>query len=136
MSSKDTSRHDIFNPKYKERKPFTRKDNIYRLIFIISLVTVFIWGARDFIYASITKVEVQNMRHRIVTPYLPAKNEVGYFVINRETYNIKLLITCNAIQFKSDYNDTVLIPNQIIYIHFSGTSSISEFISIRGVKVG
>lgn len=137
MSGKEsTERHDIFNPRYKKKQSFTRKTNLYRLIVIITLITVFIWGSRDFIYGSITYLEIQDIYHRPVPrAYLTSANYTGYFLYNRASYSIKLNIECGAWDFKTSYNNTVLIPNQILYISFTGKVIRDTEITIKGVKI-
>jgi hypothetical protein len=133
----DKERHDIFNPKYGERKNFFRKDNMRRLLIIIGVLTVFIWGSRDYIYSYTTDIEVRNRNYRLVDkPFLDKSGEAGYIVINRSPYDVKLEIFCSAGKFQSSYNDTVLIPNQLLYISFKGSVSSAVAIVIRGVKVG
>lgn len=138
MSGKDDKeRHDIFNADYNKRKDFLRKDNVYRLLVIIGVLTVFIWGSRDYIYGYITDIEVRNRNYQIVSkPFLDKSGEAGYFVFNRAPYNIRLEISCSAKGFKSSYNGTVLAPNMILYISFSGITKGSVEIIIKGVKIG
>lgn len=103
---------------------------------IASILAVFIWGSRDFIYGYITGIEIQNRNHVITTkPILTVEGNAGYFIINRASYNVKLIITCNANNFTSSYDDTILIPNQILYINFSGIVNSDTEIVIKGVKV-
>lgn len=132
----EKERHDIFNSDYKKKKDFLRKDNIYRLLVIIGLLTVFIWGSRDYIYGYITSIEIRNRNYQITDkPFLDKSGEAGYFVLNRASYDIKLEIDCNAWGFKSSYNDTILIPNMILYISFKGIVQSDTEIIIKGVKV-
>lgn len=130
-----TDRNDIFNPKYREKKSFTRKENLKKIVLIVSVLAVFIWGSRDFIYGYITGIEVQNMRHEASRPILDISGHTGYFIINRASYNVILFISCSADNFTSSYNNQILIPNQIIYINFYGIVSQDMEIVIKGVKV-
>jgi hypothetical protein len=137
MSNKDErDRHDLFNPKYMEKKNFLRKDNIYRMIVIIGIITVFIWGSRDYIYGYVTNIEIRNRNYRIIDkPFLDKSGESGYFVFNRASYSVKLEIICDAPNFKSSYNNTVLVPNMILYISFYGVVKENIEIIIKGLKV-
>lgn len=138
MDGKDgKERHDIFNADYSKRKDFLRKDNVYRLLVIIGVLTVFIWGSRDYIYGYITDIEIRNRNHQVISkPFLDKSGEAGYFVFNRAPYSIRLEISCNVKGFKSSYNNTILTPNMILYISFSGNvNGITEII-IKGVKIG
>lgn len=130
-----TERNDIFNPKYREKKSFTRKENVKKIVLVVSVLAVFIWGSRDFIYGYITGIEVQNMKHQPSKPILDISGHVGYFIINRASYNVVLSISCNAENFRTSYNNQILIPNQIIYINFYGIVSQDMEIVIKGVKV-
>jgi hypothetical protein len=137
MDGKDgKERHDIFNSDYSKRKDFLRKDNVYRLLVIVGVLTVFIWGSRDYIYGYITDIEVRNRNHQVISkPFLDKSGEAGYFIFNRAPYSIRLEISCNAKGFKSSYNNAILAPNMILYISFSGNvNSVTEII-IRGVKI-
>lgn len=132
----DKKRNDIFNPEYRKNKPFIRKENIYRLIVIISILAVFIWGSRDFIYGYVTDIEIRNINYAIINkPVLHKDGDTGYFILNRATYDIKLIISCSAKDFKMSYNNTILIPNQILYINFYGTTYQDMEIIIKGVKI-
>jgi len=138
MSDKDgKERHDIFNADYSKRKDFLRKDNVYRLLVIVGVLTVFIWGSRDYIYGYITDIEVRTRNYQVISkPFLDKSGEAGYFIFNRAPYSIRLEISCNAKGFKSSYNDTVLTPNMILYISFSGTVKGDTEIMVKGVKIG
>lgn len=139
MSNKNRigkNRNDIFNPEYRQKKSFFRKSNIYRLLTIISVITIFIWGSRDFIYGYVTGLEIRDRYHNVIyRPYMNINNDTGYFVINKASYNIKLIISCDVNNFRTSYNDTVLIPNQIIYINLYGDVKQDTEIIIKGVKV-
>ena len=81
-------------------------------------------------------IEIQDIYHRPISkPVLTITNSSGYFVYNRATYSIKLSISCDAQKFVTSYNNTILIPNQIIYIRFRGNVKVDTEITIKGVRV-
>ncbi len=135
MSNEDNKRNDIFNPEYKQKQNFFRKSNLYKFLILGIIFLIFIWGSRDFIYGSITPIEVRNLKMNIVNPILNSDGESTYIIINKATYNVKLIIECSAIKFKSNYNNTILSPNQLIVISFTGITNTECEIKIKGVKV-
>lgn len=135
MSNEDNKRNDIFNPEYKQKQNFFRKSNLYKFSIFGIIFLIFIWGSRDFIYGSITPIEVRNLKMNIVNPILNSNGESTYIVINKATYNVRLIIECSASKFKSNYNDTILSPNQLVVISFTGVTKQECEIKIKGVKV-
>ena len=131
-----TDRNDIFNPEYKNKKQFLRKQNIYRILFISIIISLFIYGSRDFIFGKITYFEIRNMKFKITDSIIiPKNNTIGYFIINRNPYDVKIIMPeINGVY--SNYNSSIISCNDFVYISFTSTLKLEKVINIVGVKYG
>jgi hypothetical protein len=136
MSTISSERNDIFNPEYRKKKNFLRKSNVYRMIFISAIVALFIYGSRDFIFGKIMYIEVRNMKFKPVDSIIiPLNDTTGYFFINRNPFDIKLVIP-KISGLVSNYNNSIVGYNDFIYVSFTSTLKSNMVINIGGVKVG
>jgi hypothetical protein len=136
MSTISSERNDIFNPEYRKKKNFLRKKNVYRMVFIIVLLSLFIYGSRDFIFGKIIYFEIRNMKYKPVEQIIiPRNNTIGYFIINRNPFDVKLDIqVINVIS--NTYNNSVIGYNDFIYVSFTSTLRLEKVINVVGKKYG
>lgn len=134
--SKDTEVHNPFDSNYKKKQDFFRKSNVKRILVLTLLIAVFYYGYRNEIYASMMYYSVHNELDREVDDMYLYPDGSTYRVKNISPYYIKLEITCDAKDFKTSYNGSVIEPSQSLYISFYGNDTVKKVIVFKGVKVG
>lgn len=137
---------DIFNPEYKEDKPFWTRKRVKGLIIISVLAIIVTYGASEFVYSNTLKIEIRTIKYArvgLLNWNIEPDEELflNYIVINKSPYDIMLKISTLNIRdmfYETSYNDEILIPDRDFYVWFKvinhGIKVVNCGIRIRGER--
>jgi len=120
----------IFNPKYKQEKEFTRKENKEKIKKIILTLAIILFFGRKYFENKVIGVEIYDIHLKKIDSCI-INNMTNYYVKNNSPYNLILTIK-SEYDYNTSYNNDVLYKDTSIFIWF--TSNMRQSIEIIGER--
>ena len=131
MKQLSSDRDDsIFNPKYKQEKEFTRKENKEKIKKIILTLAIILFFGRKYFENKVIGVEIYDIHLKKIDSCI-INNMTNYYVKNNSPYNLILTIK-SEYDYNTSYNNDVLYKDTSIFIWF--TSNMRQSIEIIGER--